>query len=125
MLVHRCVGYIVMMLVFMSVIGALIIAPRTFGGDIGTQLGIYVLAVLTYTALSLAWWNIRRLRIDQHRKWMIRAMVWMSQIITLRVIVGVGLMAVNIIGGPDIVRGSPGIQQSSDRHPVANLWRRA
>jgi hypothetical protein len=103
MFVHRAIGYTVISLVAVSIMGTLIVARHCFGGDIATQAGIFTLAFMTDTAMFLAWWNIKKLQIDQHRKWMIRAMVWMSQIITLRVVQVISMIIVSLIGGQTAV----------------------
>lgn len=54
------------------------IARRAFGGDIGFQ-GIVGLSVIMVTsAIVMAVYNIKRLQIDQHRAWMLRAMFYIG-----------------------------------------------
>lgn len=76
--VHRLNGYIVVTLVILSNIGTLMIARRSFGGLLSTQAAIGLLVMIVTIAMALAWWNIRCLQIDQHRAWMLRAMVWLG-----------------------------------------------
>lgn len=83
---HRINGYIIILLVFIGNAGALMICRRAFGGAIETQVGVGMLVILTTTSLCLAYYNIKRLQIDQHRAWMLRAMFYMGTIITLRFI---------------------------------------
>ena len=83
---HRINGYIIILLVFIANAGALMICRRAFGGTIETQAGVGMLVILTTTSLCLAYYNIKRIQIDQHRAWMLRAMFYMGTIITLRFI---------------------------------------
>ncbi|KAH8817874.1 hypothetical protein DL96DRAFT_1820597 [Flagelloscypha sp. PMI_526] len=84
-LFHRINGYIDVGLIFVATAGALMISRHSFGGFMPIQAIVMSTSFATLFALTLACVNIRRLQIDQHRKWMIRAMVWMSFIITARV----------------------------------------
>lgn len=54
------------------------IARRSYGGDLYTQTGIYLLSIITLSAASMAYYNIKRLQIDQHRNWMLRAMCYVN-----------------------------------------------
>lgn len=47
LLFHRLNGYLVVMLLVFSNVGALMIARRAFGGDISTQAAVGVLALIT------------------------------------------------------------------------------
>jgi len=60
-------------------------ANHSFGGTLDTQISIIVFALAVYTALALGVYNVWRLQLDQHRKWMLRAMVWMAAITTQRI----------------------------------------
>lgn len=85
-LYHRMAGYVIVTLVLCSNAGALIIAPHAFGGAITTQAAVGLLAIMTTTGLGLAVYNIRRMQIDQHRKWMLRVWFYLGSIVTLRLI---------------------------------------
>jgi hypothetical protein len=65
--------------------GVIFIADRSFGGTVDTQLAVFVLSTMVYGALVLGVYNIWHLQLDQHRKWMLRAIIWMSEIIVQRV----------------------------------------
>ena len=97
--VHHFIGYVVMSLVFLGDIGAVIIGRRSMGGDLSTQAAIYFLTVATTGGMYLAWHNIKRQQIDQHRKWMLRAMFWMGIIVTMRVIQFFTILAISHVGG--------------------------
>jgi hypothetical protein len=105
LLFHRLNGYLVMFLVLIYSVTGIIISHVSFGGDFATQAfaGAFGVAVILSTAL--AYINIKRLQIEQHRAWMMRAWVYASSIITLRII---QIIAASIIGGvPDQYRALP------------------
>jgi uncharacterized membrane protein len=77
-LFHRINGYIVLTLFFITIAGALMIARVTLGGSFSTQLWIGLVAIISTTSLLLAYINIKRYQIDQHRKWMLRAWFYVS-----------------------------------------------
>ncbi|KAF2501587.1 hypothetical protein BU16DRAFT_577705 [Lophium mytilinum] len=86
LLFHRINGYLVIFLVFISNVGALMIARHAFGGSLETQAGLGVLAILSTTSICHAYYNVKQLQIDQHRAWMLRAVFYLGTIITLRII---------------------------------------
>jgi uncharacterized membrane protein YozB (DUF420 family) len=59
-------------------IGALMVARVAFGGDLSTQAVVGLLAILTIGSLIMAYINIKRLQLDQHRAWMLRAWVYVG-----------------------------------------------
>ncbi|KAL8943675.1 MAG: hypothetical protein Q9211_000910 [Gyalolechia sp. 1 TL-2023] len=83
---HRVNGYLVITLVIIGNVGALMIARRAFGGSLSTQAGVGLLVIVSTVSIALAYYNIKRLQIDQHRAWMLRAMFYLGTIITLRLI---------------------------------------
>lgn len=85
LIIHRIDGYIILILLWIATAGALMIARRAFGGDPITQAGTYFLSFITLVASSMAYYNIKRLQIDQHRNWMIRAMVYVSNLGTVAI----------------------------------------
>jgi hypothetical protein len=85
-LFHHVNGYLVMILIILSNIGALMIARRSFGGGLDVQAAIGSLVILSIIAICMSHYNIRRLQIDQHRAWMLRAVFYIGVIITARVI---------------------------------------
>jgi hypothetical protein len=48
------------------------VTRHAFGGEVSTQAGIYTLTALVVVSAGLGYYNIKRLQIEQHRKWMIR-----------------------------------------------------
>ena len=45
------------------------IMPRVFGGGVDSQSIVVVLVGLTQTGVAMAWYNMRRYQLDQHRAW--------------------------------------------------------
>lgn len=99
MLFHRINGYIIVILIMLANISGLMIVRRAFGGDLSTQGAVGLLAMLTTTGVALAWINIKRLQIEQHRAWMLRTWVYLGSIITMRFIMVIAAQVVTKIGG--------------------------
>lgn len=78
-LFHRINGYVIILLVFVSNGGALMIVRRSFGGSLATQSAVGILVITTTVALAMAYYNVKMLQIDQHRAWMLRAMVYLGE----------------------------------------------
>lgn len=76
LLLHRINGYLVLMLSVVSNAGAFMLVRHSFGGEIGTQIFLTVLGVMFLFALLPAYVNIKRLQIEQHRGWMLRAWLY-------------------------------------------------
>jgi Predicted membrane protein (DUF2306) len=94
---HRINGYVIILLVFVANIGALMICRRSFGGTLETQAGVGALVIITTTSICLAYYNIKRLQIDQHRAWMLRAMFYLGTIITLRLIMVLSALIITMV----------------------------
>jgi hypothetical protein len=88
---HRINGYVITILFFTSMAGVFMITRHAVGGSPNTQAAIGTLATVTIISISLAYYNIKRLQIDQHRAWMIRTWVYAGSIISVRLI----MMAAN------------------------------
>lgn len=91
-MLHRINGYVIITLLILSNIGALMIARHAFGGAFETQVLFGVLALLTTGGAGLAYYNIKRLQIDQHRAWMLRTWFYAGIIITMRLIMIIGAL---------------------------------
>jgi uncharacterized membrane protein len=98
LLFHRINGYIIIILVLFSNTGALMIARRAFGGGLDTQSAVGVLVILTTGSIAMAYYNIKRLQIEQHRAWMLRAMFYLGTIITVRLIMALSALVITQIG---------------------------
>ncbi|KAL8657714.1 MAG: hypothetical protein Q9226_001637 [Calogaya cf. arnoldii] len=96
---HRINGYIVVLLLIIANAGALTIARHSFGGEFETQVMTGVLAITTTGGAILAYVNIERLQIDQHRAWMLRTWFWAGSIITLRLIMIISALIIPKVGG--------------------------
>ncbi|KAI4217437.1 MAG: hypothetical protein LQ351_000032 [Letrouitia transgressa] len=95
---HRINGYVVLSLLLTSNAAACVVLPHKQGGGArtATQTAEAFLVIITTIGMAMAWWNIRRKQIDQHRAWMLRTMFYLGTIITSRVI--------NFISSPIISR---------------------
>lgn len=96
---HRINGYVVVLLLLLSNIGALMIVRRSFGGGMDTQMLIGVLAISTTLGAFMAYYNIKRLQIEEHRAWMLRTFFYASSIITLRIIMIISALIISSLGG--------------------------
>jgi len=94
---HRINGYVIILLVFVANVGALMICRRAFGGTVETQAGVGLLVIITTISICLAYYNIKRLQIDQHRAWMLRAMFYLGTIITLRLILIISALSITAL----------------------------
>ncbi|KAK4936680.1 hypothetical protein LTR66_015303, partial [Elasticomyces elasticus] len=74
------------------------IARRAFGGELSTQAGTGVLAIITTSGAFMAYYNIKRLQIDQHRAWMLPTWFYAGSIITLRLIMIISALIISRIG---------------------------
>ncbi|KAJ1323769.1 DUF2306 domain-containing protein [Microdochium nivale] len=86
MLFHRANGYSVIALSLDGTVGALLITDKAFGGGLDVQTAAGTLGIMFTTALILAYVNIKRLQIEQHRAWMLRAWYYAGVILTTRII---------------------------------------
>lgn len=74
-MLHRVNGYAVIILSVLATVGAYMIADVTFGGGIEIQVGVGLLGIVFVGSLAMAYINVKRLQIEQHRAWMLRAWV--------------------------------------------------
>lgn len=72
-LFHRINGYVIITLVLISNVGALMIARNTFGGFTSTQASVGMLVIISTAAIAMGYYNVKRLQLEQHRAWMMRA----------------------------------------------------
>lgn len=80
---HRVNGYLIVVLALLSTAGVLMIARDAYGGEISTQLAVGFGSIVFVGALLMACINIKRLQIEQHRAWMLRAWFYVSYYPTL------------------------------------------
>ncbi|KXJ85614.1 hypothetical protein Micbo1qcDRAFT_221929 [Microdochium bolleyi] len=92
MLFHRINGYLTIALSLAGTVGALMITDKAFGGGLDIQAAAGTLAIMFTTALVMAYINIKKLQIEQHRAWMLRAWYYAGVILTTRIILVLGAM---------------------------------
>ncbi|KAI2643136.1 hypothetical protein GGS21DRAFT_485646 [Xylaria nigripes] len=96
-MVHRINGYAVVSLAVLSTVAALVITRRSAGGGIDVQSGVYALAIAFVFSLTMAIISIRRLQIEKHRTWMIRAWSYAGVPVTMRIILLTGAVVVSYL----------------------------
>lgn len=92
-------GYVIVTMVLLANAGAIIIAPHSFGSAIMTRARVGLLIILSTIGLFFAVYNIKRMQIDQHRKWMLRTWFYMGSIITIRLIMLIAVRVISEIPG--------------------------
>jgi uncharacterized membrane protein len=80
-LFHRINGYLIITLSLVSIAGVLMLARNAVGGWMDVQMGVGVLSIAFISSLALALYNIKRLQIEQHRAWMLRAWFYVSGLV--------------------------------------------
>jgi hypothetical protein len=78
LLFHRINGYVVILLALVSTVGALMIARHAFGGGMETQIAVGLMSILFVGSLVMSYINVKRLQIEEHRAWMLRAWFYVS-----------------------------------------------
>ncbi|OJD13436.1 hypothetical protein AJ78_06109 [Emergomyces pasteurianus Ep9510] len=96
-IIHRINGYLILILSIISTIFSFMAAKHSFGGGLETQTGVGFIGISFIVCLVLGYINIKRLQLEQHRAWMLRAWFYASSIITLRLIMVI--MAIIISSG--------------------------
>ncbi|KAF2221010.1 hypothetical protein BDZ85DRAFT_178635, partial [Elsinoe ampelina] len=90
-LVHRVVGHVAILLFLVGNAGAFMILDTSVGGTLAMRTWTGLVGAGTTVAVGLAYVNVRRRQIDLHRAWMLRTWGWAGNIITLRLILGMGM----------------------------------
>ncbi|PVI06195.1 hypothetical protein DM02DRAFT_515161 [Periconia macrospinosa] len=103
-LFHRINGYLSILLVLLGIAGALMIARHSVGGSLDVQAAIGLMGIVVVIELGLAWWNIKRLRIDRHRAFMIRAWALLGAPITTRLILFIAAQIITSMNMVYLVR---------------------
>ncbi|KAI9170612.1 major facilitator superfamily permease [Paramyrothecium foliicola] len=88
LLFHRINGYTIILLFLISNAAAFVVIRHPQGGGhrVTARAAESWLGIITTIGLFMAWWNIRRKQIDQHRAWMLRTMFYFGVTITARLI---------------------------------------
>lgn len=84
--IHRISGRTAFALLYISMIGAVMIAPHAIGGALALQSFVGALCVMSGFAVYQSWSSIRRRHVVAHREWSLRAMFYIGSAITARVI---------------------------------------
>lgn len=79
-IIHRISGYAAILFYIISLVGALMIARHAFGGGLEIQAWIGFVGIGILVCFILAYINIKRLQIEQHRAWMLRGWFYVSMI---------------------------------------------
>ncbi|KAK5074502.1 hypothetical protein LTR70_008825 [Exophiala xenobiotica] len=98
LLFHRLNGYAAIILLLAGNAGAFMIAKHAVGGSLSLQLWIGVTGSMITAGLVLAYVNIKRLQIDQHRAWMLRVWTWAASIVSLRLILLAATRVITVYG---------------------------
>ncbi|KAL0933763.1 uncharacterized protein CTRU02_210562 [Colletotrichum truncatum] len=98
LLFHRVSGYAVIILSFVGTAGIFMFLRNAFGGGIETQAGVGLMSIMFIASITMAYINIKRLQIEQHRAWMLRAWFYAGSIVTLRLIQIIAAMCISAIG---------------------------
>jgi len=80
LLFHRVNGYVILVLALASVVGILMILEISFGSHLALRTAGGFVCIAFVGSLALAYYNIKRLQIEQHRAWMLRAWFYVRRI---------------------------------------------
>ena len=72
---HRISGYIILLLTLVSTAGVFMILRNAFAGAIEVQTAGGLANIMLITCLSLGYYNVKKLQLEQHRAWMMRGWV--------------------------------------------------
>jgi len=64
----------------MVIPAAFMIGNRSFGGTLDTQCFVVILASSLTVSIYKAWTSIRELRIDKHRRWVMRTWAYAGSV---------------------------------------------
>lgn len=95
--IHRINGYTIIVLLLVSNVSVVMMLRRAFGGGLDIQSGVGVLTLITTVGVAMAYYNILKLQIDEHRAWMLRTMFYMSSIVTVRIILGAASVIISTL----------------------------
>ncbi|KAG8947227.1 hypothetical protein FRC00_009239, partial [Tulasnella sp. 408] len=97
MILHRLNGYMTLILLIPGTIAGGIVGRRAFGGSPSTQSAYYTATFLTVGAALTGYSKVRETR--KHRKWMLRAVTYVSSVITTRVVEIIAREIISAAGG--------------------------
>ncbi|GAB1520938.1 ribonucleotide-diphosphate reductase subunit rnr1 [Rhizoctonia solani] len=96
---HRYAGRLINILTMISSICGMAIGRVSFGGDLSIQTSILTLGAITLYSIIAGWRAARQHKIEEHKIWMIRAWAYQMAIVTMRVIIPITLIALQLRGG--------------------------
>ncbi|KAF8175980.1 hypothetical protein K438DRAFT_1607983 [Mycena galopus ATCC 62051] len=96
-LAHRINGYTVLFCLFVAMVCGAIAARRSFGGELNAQGAYYLTALLVVFAGSMGFKNVKR-DTRRHRKWMLRMVVYASNVLSARLIAFPARSIITLIG---------------------------
>jgi hypothetical protein len=80
-LFHRISGYLILLLSLVGTVGAIMITRQAFGGGLDTQVASGTIGTLFLGAMTMAYINIKKLQIEQHRNWMLRTWAYVCSLV--------------------------------------------
>ncbi|KAG8778821.1 hypothetical protein FRC12_024809 [Ceratobasidium sp. 428] len=98
LIVHRILGYVALLLLIIGASTGFVLGRRSFGGDMAVQTGTIFLGAVTLISAAIAYYNIKRLQINEHRKWMLRTWFYAGTIITTRLVMLITAQVLSAIG---------------------------
>ncbi|KAF4833502.1 hypothetical protein CGCSCA4_v013355 [Colletotrichum siamense] len=96
---HRINGYVILTLSVPGTIGALMLVRHAVGGGLEVQAAVGFLCLGFLGSLLISIIQIKRLQIEQHRAWMLRAWFYAGAIITMRPILLLAALIISKQGG--------------------------
>ncbi|KAH7324299.1 hypothetical protein B0I35DRAFT_387979 [Stachybotrys elegans] len=129
LILHRINGYLVLLLSAIGAAGGFIISRHAFGGGLDTQFASGTLFVLFCTSLIISYINIKRLQLEQHRAWMLRAWFYGGAIITTRLIMNAAASIITNSGGYHVARSCAWLdftiedtERMLELYPLCSAW---
>lgn len=98
------------------------IARNAFGGGLEIQGAVGLLAIITSISMLMAYYNVKRLQIDQHRAWMLRGMFYLATIITTRLIQILATIIVSMLDTYRVVQSCEQIAFVNSPEAVAEFF---
>ncbi|KAL8729268.1 MAG: hypothetical protein Q9166_004889 [cf. Caloplaca sp. 2 TL-2023] len=95
---HKLNGWIIWDLTCVGNVGALMVMRRAFGGGTDSQSCVVTLVIMTQLGIWMAYYNIKRHQIDQHRAWMLRTMFYLGAIVSTRVVMPIAVLIMTWVG---------------------------
>jgi len=85
LILHRINGYVVLVLSVIGTAGAYMIMGHAFGGSLDIQMVMGLVGIMFLGSLTMSYINIKRLQIEEHRAWMLRAWFYVSYFMSFNI----------------------------------------